>query len=250
MRPEELEYELTKRPPGFVPKPLPPEPPPRPMEALVGEVLRMAERAPQSAAPGIVEQRRERSAQIRRRLPEMMWRDGPLPVQPDEVLSRVKDQRIVAAVRAARWGGPGLVLLGATGSGKSSAAAWLFRRLLWEGVHGSEALWARAQCLRWFNADELALARGHHRMGQGEAPEIIKAAAASFLVIDDAGWDRDPAAVSEVLRQRYEGMRPTVITSGMTRKELVLRYGDAVMRRLVEEGGRRSVLVDCHPKGP
>lgn len=165
-----------------------------------------------------------------------------------ELLARVKVPALKAAVSAWRWGDPGILMLGHTRIGKTTAAAWLFRRLIAEGWASGGPEWELVQRMRWYAAETLMRARVEHPFGMGEAPEIVQANTASLLVIDDAGWDqRDPSAVSHVLNARYEAdpPRPTIVTSGQTQAALGVLYGAAVIRRLAEAGGRAARVVEC-----
>lgn len=166
--------------------------------------------------------------------------------------ARVGEKDFLDVVLGWRWGHGNLLLLGPTGSGKSTVCAILFRQLLAHGVrHGGEA-WERARFMAWFRADDLAEAKREHPLGKGEAPDMMRASRARLLVLDDAGWDRDPTACSVVLAARYEAGLPTIITSGKTELELIAHYGAAVVRRMTETGGGRpgGGLMARFPKGP
>lgn len=162
-----------------------------------------------------------------------------------ELEGRVNDQRLLVAVRAWHWGAGNLLLLGDSDSGKSVAAGILYRSLLARAVVSGGNDWDRVQSMYWFGAERLDGARRTHGAGRGDAPEIIDACNARLLFLDDAGWDESPRAVSEVLDVRYDRGWPTVITSGKTAVELYKHYGDAVARRMVDAGGKRSTIVDC-----
>ncbi len=185
------------------------------------------------------------SVAIRSRLP-LMFRSASLI----ELATRVHDKRLMAAAVSWRWGAGNVLLLGPTRIGKSTAAAMLFRATLGRAVRDGGRDWDLADSMRWFGAEELSLARREHPMGRGEAPEVVEACSARLLVLDDAGWDRDPAAVSAVLAARYERGWPTVITSGRTREQLSAHYGAAVVRRMAEAGGQNPVIVDCFGGAP
>jgi hypothetical protein len=154
--------------------------------------------------------------------------------------ARVTEPDFLRAVSGWTWGCGNLLLLGPTGSGRSTACAWLFRRLLAAGVSEGGEAWERARFMAWFHAGDLDDARREHALGKGEAPELGQAGRARLLVLDDAGWDRDPLACSSVLKERYERGLPTIITSGKTEQELVAHYGAAVVRRMTETGGNRA----------
>jgi hypothetical protein len=187
-------------------------------------------------------ERRDRivdSSETLSRLPDFLRR-----VPGAELFSRVARPELAAAVRPWRLDSGSLILIGATSTGKTSAAGWLFRRLVHDGVKLGGEAWSFARGLHWYSAKELDDGRRAHPLGKGDAPELTNASHASLLFLDDCGWERDPAAVSDVLNARYELGRQTVITSGRTQQGLTELYGGAVLRRLVESGGRASTLVD------
>jgi DNA replication protein DnaC len=152
--------------------------------------------------------------------------------------------RLLAAVRGWTWGASGLFLLGPTKCGKSTVAAMLFRAMLARGVEFGGGDWDRATTLRWFFAPDLASSRREHPLGQGEAPEVLQACAASLLVVDDAGWDQDPRVVSEIFHHRYESKLPTIVTSGRNREELSAHYAAAPIRKMMESNGKISNIVE------
>lgn len=216
---------------------------PRPMAELLEIAHELATRPP--TEDDLNAERRARmqaAARVRDRLPGFLRH-----AKGQDMLARVAVDVLKQTASAWRWGAGGLVFLGMTRIGKSTVAAWLFRRLLHEGWNRGGSDWELAQRLRWYSAEALCQARKEHPLGHGEAPEIVHANAASLLVIDDAGWDRDPTAVSSVLAARYEKGLPTLITSGKTLEELNQHYGAAVVRRIMESGGKRAVVVDCFP---
>lgn len=155
----------------------------------------------------------------------------------EQLKVRVPEKAFLEAVLGWRWGGGNLLLLGSTGLGKSTAAAILFRWLLREGVRLAGKAWNSARFMAWFGAADLLAASREHPFGKGEAPECQQACRASLLVLDDAGWDRDPGPCSLVLDERYRCGLPTVITSGKTEGDLRGHYGAAVVRRMTETGG-------------
>jgi len=151
--------------------------------------------------------------------------------------SRIGEKDFLRAALSWRWGQGNLLLLGQTGSGKSTAVAILYRALLAHGVrHGGEA-WESASFMAWFGAAELAEAAKEHPFGKGEAPETRHACRARLLILDDAGLDTDPAVCSLVLDERYQCERPTIITSGRSESELIVHYGAAFVRRMTEPHG-------------
>lgn len=184
------------------------------------------------------QQRAADSREVLGRLPEFL-----LLGTPRELLGRVGSELLRGAVEgwspnptSGRRSGS-LLLMGPSRSGKSSAAAWLYRRLVAEGVTRGGDDWALAHRLNWAAASDLEAADREHGLGKGPCPAFLDATRASLLFLDDAGWDKDPRVVSEVLACRYERARPTIATTARTRDQLQQHYGPAVVRRLLESGG-------------
>lgn len=185
--------------------------------------------------------RQGQAREILQRIPRFI-RSG----DPAELFARVKAKAIGESARAWRWEHGTRLWLGVTGCGKSTAAAWLFRKLVYIGVTGGGEPWELAARMSWFKATELSGARREHPLGHGEAPEVREAASASLLFLDDLGWERDTSATSDVLALRYEAQLPTIATSGKTRDELSEFYGAAVVRKLLQPRGPRTAeVVEC-----
>jgi len=172
--------------------------------------------------------------------------------KPETLRSYIASAKLVT--EAARWlpEGSSLLLVGGTGRGKTSAAAYLFRRLLGRGVKNGGEDWRIARGLQWYPATELDRARSEHPLGKGDAPAMVAACRATVLFLDDLGWDRDPKAVSHVLDARYNaGLVTVATTSRRTRginggpSELDRHYDGAVMRRFMRAGGRGAVIVEA-----
>jgi hypothetical protein len=134
----------------------------------------------------------------------------------------------------------GRLVMGPTGAGKSLAFALAAFRLAMSGRRGTI----------WTSASKLTEARRAYRLGAGEAPAVEDAIGASWLVIDDLGWERgEPGTVLDVLSARYDLGRVTCATSGLTAAEIAARYGDAVTRRIGESSrGMQGHTIDLHPK--
>jgi hypothetical protein len=121
------------------------------------------------------------------------------------------------------WAGtkPWLVMLGATGVGKSVAAAWVLTR----------ALEARQSAL-WVSAAELATRAGGFD-GQTFATRLK---GVELLVIDDIGTehltDFSRSVRDEVLMHRHEAMARTVLTSNLDGKAFGERLGVRMADRL------------------
>lgn len=148
-----------------------------------------------------------------------------------------------------QWdGSAGLVLLGPTGSGKTSAAARIIERLCELGVeHGGRTLnWAQSVC--WTDAGVLGRAGG----ADDEASRTLlrRAAHARLLVLDDVARPND--TVQLTLRLRLKHKFPTLVTSG-ARNEAEVRValgGDAVLRHILDATGKlgRIVITKTVPK--
>lgn len=115
-----------------------------------------------------------------------------------------------------------LVLVGPTGVGKSTAMAWLARRLVEKGRKP-----------QWHYAPEMFA-----RMSVGEI-QYHPITVADVLLIDDLGAEDDPryrAKFDTLIYFRHTGRRPTVITSNLAIEAIINRYGDRVVDRLREWG--------------
>lgn len=95
-------------------------------------------------------------------------------------------------------------------------------------------------------ARAIAVARREAPLGAGEPEAFREWRGASVLVIDELGFEsRDPEPdIFGLIDDRYARHRPTVVTSGLTRDDLIARYGFALVRRVAEEG--LGALVDCY----
>lgn len=158
----------------------------------------------------------------------------------------------------------GRLVLGSTGIGKTAACAAVGRRLReanvrlkfspkLEGERDYDHLTrTRGRYLVWARAFDLANARLEHALGRGEADDIRNAVKCDFLVLDDIGWESKRAGgddvVLEVIAERYDSGRPTCATSGLRIGQFIERYGEAVMRRIVETGGPRGKVLDLWPR--
>jgi DNA replication protein DnaC len=118
---------------------------------------------------------------------------------------------------------PCAVLLGPTGVGKTSAMRWL-----------ALAVGPLAYEIR---ASRLGNAPRRHGLGEGDAPEIVRARSARVLCLDDLGTEeeRDVGTLQEVIDHRYSEGLATITTTGLKQTELTEHLGAAYVRRLVEQ---------------
>jgi IstB-like ATP binding protein len=152
--------------------------------------------------------------------------------------------RALKAVEGWQWGGGNIVLMGATGTGKTSAAAHLVRRLCFEAaVHGGAAF-GLAQFIRWQSCRALSEVARETRLGTGTPEAVTRCQYARLLVLNDLGPTDDRATVERILDDRYERGWPTVTTTGLCAAELEHAFGDALARRIFECGPDRGTYVE------
>jgi DNA replication protein DnaC len=191
------------------------------------------------------DERREREKTERTRAAAVRTTANALPERyqgaafgPD-LAQRVRDARAIEQARAA-VANPKidrLVFGGNAGAGKTSLAAACLQMVAAE----------RSLPGFWVDARSLSLARSRGQLGQ--EPELVaKAQNAGALLLDDAGLD-DPqqfgSAVADVIYRRHAHGLLTLVTVArvkigdvtLTTEETLLRYGDGIARRLLEDDG-------------
>jgi hypothetical protein len=196
----------------------------------------------------------------------ILLRGGPVAVlqvaqRGVDLLELVKEPKLRAFVREfdpTKHGGR--ILTAPTGVGKTVSCVALLRRLVeWRILMGGARAWitddvssSARPLFRWVRAYDLPNARLEHSFGEGEADLVRAASTAEFLFLDDLGWESRRAGaddvVMEVLGARYDAGRITIATTGMPTKQLVDRYGEAVVRRIVESGGMPGKVLDLWPR--
>ena len=134
---------------------------------------------------------------------------------------------------------PILLLLGAKGIGKSFAAAHAFLR--WVDDRTPSDLWKSPAHWRAMAEDAArALCWMHIYKLVNEKDSVDIASKAPFLVLDDlASEDATPQAksrVNYVISERYDSLKPTVLTGNLGVKDFVARYGERIMDRILQNG--------------
>jgi DNA replication protein DnaC len=124
------------------------------------------------------------------------------------------------------WRFPRLIFVGAAGSGKTSLAVACLRRWVYETT----------RVAGFFHANELGMARIQHPAGRGEPELVERAKKWPLVLIDDLGSERGIAgcAVPDVIYVRHAEDRPTWLTTGLSRRDIVDRYGAGIARRVFE----------------
>lgn len=212
--------------------------------ASLGDVMAALARARAAAESSLVpvptdaQERQLRIKAVLEQLPPGMHR-----ATRQELEGRI-EPRLLRAVLGWRWGHGNLVLMGATGSGKTSAAAHLVRRLCFEGaVHGGEAF-ERAQLIRWQSCRALSEVARETRLGTGIPEAVTRCQYARLLVLNDLGAGDDRGTLERILDERYERGWPTITTTGLGAEQLDAAFGDALSRRVFECGKDRGLFVE------
>jgi DNA replication protein DnaC len=141
-----------------------------------------------------------------------------------ELRPRVPAPALASAENA--WRHDRVCLTGAARTGKTSLAVAMLRR--WVSHANRPAAFVHAY--------RLGVARIMHPAGHGE-PELVEfAMRAPLVLIDDLGGERDHAlsALPDLLVERHAENRPTWVTTGLTREQLVKRYGLGIVARVFE----------------
>lgn len=180
-----------------------------------------------------------------RRAREDVWRRLPKVHRANQadLAARVRDARLLGPARAWTWGSPCLLMSGPTESGKSSAAALVVLRAIAKGREADAPLW---RGIRWYGANELMRHAREWSLGAGECPEVRQASTCGLLILDDLGNEQEwQTTTFDLLQARYERGLPNIVTTGLRPAQLIERYGDAVLRRIIQRNGKMGTLVDC-----
>jgi hypothetical protein len=159
--------------------------------------------------------------------------------------------RLVKELDGWRWEDGNLLILGPSGAGKTTGAAYLVRLLCARAAqHGGETF-EKAKLIRWQSCRELSQLVREHPLGQGMPDAVQRCQNARLLVLDDIGSTDDKGALERILNTRYERAWPTITTSGLTSRELVSACGEALVRRMLSRGGKNGRIVDLfEPRKP
>ncbi len=171
-------------------------------------------------------------------------------VGPTELKARISPKLWKAIERMPKDERAGILFLGPSGCGKSSAAAYAVQRYYANGPkRPGEWLGSNeGPEIVWLDALEATDEERRYRLGSGD-PNWLKAAErADWLVIDDVGTGTSATLVQLVLARRYQNCKPTIMTSGLDQKTLTAHVGAATVRRVLETGGQKGLLVDCHER--
>jgi DNA replication protein DnaC len=143
-----------------------------------------------------------------------------------ELVDRVATPDVIAHARRICLS-PRVCLMGPSRVGKTSLAVAMLRR--WVSEHGRNA--------EFIAVHRLGFARIQHAAGRGE-PEIVeRAMKAPLALLDDVGSERDTGTnpLPDIIFERHAVQRPTWVTTGLTREQLVARYGTGTVSRLFDQ---------------
>lgn len=225
-----------------------PEDTPQALEDALPAWLREARDNPPPGPDPEALERSERHARwsessvIRDRLPRFL-----VTPKANELTRRVSSQEFLTAALRWQWGSGNLLLLGSTGKGKTTAAGILFRRLLRDAWMKGGEPWARVQSMRWVRAQQFEREVRAHPLGKGECEMYREAVNAKLLFLDELGWETDHKLIAGLIAARYDQPNPTVITSNWAVDRLRRVYGDAVVRRMVQDA---HLVEDFNPGDP
>lgn len=171
--------------------------------------------------------------------PHFRWAMGATEAT---LLGRVKGSAELVRRALANPPSSGLLLLGDTGTGKTSLVVAMLDA--WVRAAPRERKGAMFVESGW-----LSRARARYRLGADEAPLVASCMAAPLLVLDDLGSEREDrdGCIADVLWSRTNQDRPLWVTSGLASGDqapqafmdaLARRYDGGFARRILETSKR------------
>ena len=131
-----------------------------------------------------------------------------------------------------------VVLVGASGLGKTTLACWMLQQLLDAAIDGPRGTFERARRALFVDAPGLCRAVREHPLGAGDAPLLDRAFRASVLVLDDVGQELELRMASnpvvEVIRERHAAERTTWVTTFLAPEAVEKGYGSGTARRVFD----------------
>lgn len=190
-----------------------------------------------SAAAEVDSERAERESQagdVLARLPDYVREPS------SEVLLTRMQHVTIRGFATKATGATSALVIAAGRPGKTTALAYLFRRLLARGVRAGGAAWTLAQGMRWTSASDIeAAARDGKGRSRAPSAELV---GATLLFVDDLGFDRFGTAVTSILHSRHDRGRHTIAATSRPRDQLEAKYSDDVVARLCKPP--TGMLVD------
>ena len=162
-------------------------------------------------------------------------------VNPDNA----KQQRIysfcndyAANFESIRKTGKSFLMLGTVGTGKTHLSIGVALEIMRQGY---SSVFSSAS--KMFRAIKDTYHKGSH---QKESEVMAIYTQCDLLIIDEVGVQRGSEFETEtffnVINERYENMRPTIILSNLTIEEIKVFLGERVFDRLRENGGKAFLL--------
>ncbi len=121
-----------------------------------------------------------------------------------------------------------VVFTGPSGSGKTTLACCLLR-----GIVEASEYWIVDVHFR--RSIDIANIRANSKLGS-EPEELTVIRHAEFLVIDDLGLEPTDPTVIDLIHDRHQEDRLTVVTTGCSRADIDGKYGNGIMRRILGDG--------------
>lgn len=135
--------------------------------------------------------------------------------------------------------GQGIIMSGTTGTGKTHLAAAIANHVMRE--HGKEALYTTVGA-----AFRLVKDTYRHDSGKSETDALAFFSAPALLILDEIGVqygsDTEKNILFDIVNDRYERLKPTIIISNLGLNDLRQYAGDRVLDRMREGGGMVMVF--------